>query len=276
MQLISGISTLANRYDALLLDLWGVVHDGSHLYPGVKETLIQLRKANKKIVMISNAPRRAARVEKVLHGLGVLPEMYDGVMTSGEAGYQWLASGQAPWSKRYYYIGPAKDADVLDGLSFTRVDDIKECDFLLNVGFGSEEESTGDWMPLLRAARRGKKPMLCLNPDLEVVKQTGERFACAGVIAQAYAQLLGEVIWFGKPYPAIYESALKLLAPVPKERVLVVGDSLDTDIKGAIDNGMDSLLVTGGILRQHPPVELARLCEALPPGPHFIAQRFGW
>ena len=276
MQLISGISVLANRYDALLLDLWGVVHDGTHLYPGVKETLMQLRKANKKIVMISNAPRRAYKAEKVLLELGVAPDCYDGIMTSGEAGYRWLESGQAPWGKRYYYIGPAKDADILAGLDYQRIDDIKQADFLLNVGFGSEEQAADDWMPLLRAARRGEKPMLCLNPDLEVVKQTGERFPCAGVIGQAYEQLLGKVVWFGKPYPVVYEACMQLLGPVPKERTLVVGDSLDTDIRGAINNGFDSLLITGGILRQHPPVELVRLCDALPPGPSFIAQRLAW
>ncbi len=276
MRPITGLSSIIDRYDALLLDLWGVVHDGTHLYPNVLDALKRLREANKKIIMLSNAPRRAIKAVQVLEGMGITPALYDMVLTSGEAGYQWLAAGGASWDKRYYYIGPAKDADILNGLDYRRTDDIKQADFLLNVGFGSEAQSTEDWQPLLRAARAQATPMLCLNPDLEVVKQTGERFACAGVIAQAYERMGGEVIWFGKPYPAVYEICLKRLAPVKKERVLVVGDSVGTDIKGAVDNGMDSVLVTGGILNGKRPDELSALCRECAASPDYVMPRLAW
>src|SRR4051812_28801307 len=99
MQPLTGLSTIIDRYDALLLDLWGVIHDGSHLYPGVPETLMQLRAAGKKIIFVSNAPRRVTKAVAVLSQLGVQAQWYDRVITSGEMGYQWLAAGNAPYGK---------------------------------------------------------------------------------------------------------------------------------------------------------------------------------
>jgi len=306
---LSGLSAIADRYDAFILDLWGVVHDGSHLYPGVHEALSELRKAGKKIVMLSNAPRRAAKVEKVLNELGIEPGLYDRVYSSGEAGFEWLQEcGNAEVQKcgnRYYYIGPAKDLDVLDGLPHVRVDDIKDADFLLNVGFGSEEQSTEDWMPLLRGAKGFLLPMVCLNPDLEVVKQTGEHFPCAGVIAHAYVQLGGEVTWFGKPFGSVYERCMEFLFPPPsggrlggghsgemssnnaptpalplwgreKKRVLAIGDSLETDIPGAQNFGIDSALITGGILKKYPVPEIEMMCHRLKLAPTYHMPRLVW
>lgn len=276
MQPVSHLSVIADRYDAFILDLWGVVHDGSHLYPGVDVALEKLRGAGKKIIMLSNAPRRAAKVEQVLNGLGVHKEWYDLVYSSGEAGYQWLAAGKAPFGKRYYYIGPPKDADVLNGLDCKRVDDLKEADFLLNVGFGSEEQTNDDWMPLLRAAKAAKIPMLCLNPDLEVVKQTGEHFPCAGVIAHAYAKLGGQVIWFGKPFADVYAHCMQAVAPIPKSRVLAIGDSLETDIPGALGFGIDCALVTGGILKKYSDEKIAAMRAELKLSPTYIMPALNW
>jgi HAD superfamily hydrolase (TIGR01459 family) len=276
MQTLSGLSAVLPRYDALILDLWGVVHDGTHLYDGVHDTLVRLREAGKKIVFLSNAPRRAARVASVLGSLGVSNDLYDHVFSSGEMGYQWLSAGKHHLGKRYYYIGPSKDLDVLDGLDFTRVDDLKDADFLLNVGFGSEEQSTDDWMPLLRAARAISMPMLCLNPDLEVVKISGERFPCAGVIAMAYQHIGGLVTWFGKPFPAVYDQCMQWLTPLDKSRVLAVGDSLDTDIPGAVRYELDCALVTGGILKHEKPEAIEAMVRKTGLVPNYIMPRFAY
>lgn len=293
MKPLSGISTIIDHYDALLLDLWGVVHDGSHLYPGVHAVIEKLHAAGKKIIFVSNAPRRAKKVIAVLTSLGVERELYEEAISSGEVGYQWLQSvtpAQAGvqiagmdsgfrrnddkrWGKNYYYIGPSKDADILDGLDYRRVDDLKETDFLLNVGFGSEEQSSEDVMPLLRAAKAQQLPMLCLNPDLEVVKQTGEIFPCAGVIARDYERLNGEVKYFGKPYKEIYEWCADKLG---KGKILAIGDSISTDIKGACDFGIDSVLVTGGILKKKSADEIEAMCVAQNVAPTFIAPNLSW
>jgi HAD superfamily hydrolase (TIGR01459 family) len=276
MKPLPGISAVLPQYDALILDLWGVVHDGTHLYDGVHDTLVRLREAGKKIVFLSNAPRRAAKVEKTLNSLGVSPDLYDHVFSSGEMGYQWLNSGKHHLGKRYYYIGPAKDIDVLDGLDCVRVDDIKDADFILNVGFGSEEQSTDDWMPLLRSCRAQGLPMLCLNPDLEVVKITGERFPCAGVIARAYQNIGGLVTWFGKPFPAVYDQCMQWLSPLDKQRVLAVGDSLDTDIPGAVRYEMDCALVTGGILKKEKPEIIDAMVKKMGLIPNYVMPKFSF
>jgi HAD superfamily hydrolase (TIGR01459 family) len=276
MQAIDGIAAIAARYDGFILDLWGVIHDGSHLYPGVHDTLVKLRQQGKKMIMLSNAPRRVRKVEAVLHQLGIEPALYDHVLSSGEVGYHWLASGQPTFGRRYYYIGPAKDLDVLDGLDYRRVDDLKEADFLLNVGFGSEGQNDDDWSPLLRAARGLSLPMVCLNPDLEVVRITGERAACAGVHAQSYQRMGGQVIWFGKPYPGVYEECMQVFGAMDKSRIVAIGDSLETDIPGAVRFGIDSVLVTGGILKTLPPSELAALCRRMELYPSYIIPHFNW
>lgn len=274
MKPLSGLAAVAPQYDAFILDLWGVIHDGTHLYEGVHDTLVKLREQDKKIIFLSNAPRRASKVEQVLGKLGIDKSLYDHVLSSGEEGYHWLASGKQNFGNRYYYIGPSKDLDVLDGLDFKRVDDIKDADFLLNVGFGSEEQSTDDWMPLLRAARAAKLTMVCLNPDLEVVKITGERFPCAGVIGHAYQNMGGLVLWFGKPFPAVYEQCMRWLSPIGKPRTLAVGDSLDTDIPGAVRYEIDSALVTGGILKHEKPQAIEAICKKIGLAPNYILPRF--
>lgn len=274
MKALSGISAVLPQYDALILDLWGVVHDGTHLYDGVKETLTRLRGEGKKIIFLSNAPRRAGKVAKVLGELGVTSDLYDHVLSSGEVGYQWLSSDNHHLGRHYYYIGPEKDLDVLTGLDFVRTETLGEANFLLNVGFGSEEQSTADWMPILQEAKAKNLPMLCLNPDLEVVKITGERFPCAGVIGRAYQNMGGLVTWFGKPFPAVYDQCMQWLSPLAKQRVLAVGDSLDTDIPGALRYEMDCALVTGGILKHEQPDVIEARCRKLGLVPQYVMPKF--
>jgi len=326
MQHLTNLSTIIDNYDALLLDLWGVVHDGTHLYPGVHETLEKLHKQKKKIIFISNAPRRANKAAAVLSQLGVEKKLYDQVITSGELGYQALRGDVGIWGcgdagkKRksphlhistsshpfYYYIGPSKDADVLDGLDYQRVSDIKEADFLLNVGFGSEEESAEDWTNLLRAAKAAGLPMVCLNPDFEVVKISGERFACAGVLAADYEKLGGEVKYFGKPFPEVYEQCMELLnIPSPRggglgrghykesslhscpppnlpppgggaDRILAIGDGIATDIAGAVQANIDAMLITGGIIKKESPEQVAALCKKLNAVPKYVMPHLAW
>jgi HAD superfamily hydrolase (TIGR01459 family) len=275
MQHLTGLASIADRYDAILLDLWGVVHDGTQLYAGARGTMEKLRGEGKKIIMVSNAPRRSSKAAAVLSQLGIEPALYDHVITSGELGYQFLQSGKCEWGKRYFYIGPSKDADVLDGLDYQRQDDIKTSDFLLNVGFGSEEESTGDWQMLLRSAKAMNLPMLCLNPDLEVVKITGERFACAGVLAADYQRLGGTVQYFGKPYREVYQYCMRLFAPLPRERVLAIGDGIATDIAGAVNFGIHAMLITGGIFKKDE-ANIEALCERLGARPRYVMPRLMW
>ena len=266
----ASLAAISAGYDVFLLDLWGVVHDGTSLYPGVKSALQQLRAQQKTVIFLSNAPRRTHKVKAVLNDLGVDELLYAKLVASGEVGHQWLASGRAPYGKHYYFVGAAKDADVLEGLPFSRVDDIKQADFILNTGFGSEEQTADDFTALFHTAHGLSLPMLCLNPDLEVIKITGERFQCAGVLAQAYKQLGGAVKYFGKPYAEVYEFCLQGIE-VDKSRILAVGDSLETDMPGGQAFGVDTMLITGGILKHLSYAEIMHECTHLGLRPTYIA-----
>lgn len=249
MKRISSLSTIIQSYDAILMDLWGVIHDGTNLYPGALESLQQLKAAGKQVICVSNAPRRSHKAVAVLERLGVPGDCYITVVTSGETAYHALQEGKINVGRRYYFIGPERDADVLDGLDYRAVEEVADADFLLNVGFGSEQDTVEDVTDDLREAADMVLPMLCLNPDMEVIKITGERFPCAGVIAKQYEEMGGEVTYYGKPYKDIYQRSMLLLGRVDAAQVLAIGDGLHTDIEGANRFGADSILVTGGILK---------------------------
>lgn len=286
---LTHLSELAS-HDFFLLDLWGVIHDGSAMYPGAAECLQKLKENNKRVIFLSNAPRRAAKAQSVLDALGVKREWYEAVVTSGEVGWRLVDSGQwtvdgffvhRPLSTvHYYYIGPEKDADMPDGLPIRKVEHLQYANFLLNLGFGTEEQSSRDWSELLHAAAQQNLPMLCLNPDREVVKITGERYPCAGVIAEAYEAIGGKVRSIGKPYPEVYEYALNLFGNPPTSRVLAVGDSLHTDIAGAANAGIASVLVTGGILREKvaglDAAALDAWLKRQKEAPDFVMSRLEW
>jgi HAD superfamily hydrolase (TIGR01459 family) len=264
MRYFPAISAVISDYDALLLDLWGCVHDGTNLYPGALDCMARAHEAGKKIVFLSNAPRRAARAQSVLDQLGVPRELYAALVTSGEVGFQALDVDGGRWMvdkktcsspttnhqppSTYYFLGAEYDRDVLAGLPCQPVAEMADAEFILNCGFGTEGQSNTDFHALMADAAARGLPMLCLNPDLEVVKLTGEHFPCAGLLAQEYARLGGHVTYFGKPYSAVYDHALQILG-APKHRVLAVGDSLHTDIAGARNHAVTSALVTGGILQ---------------------------
>lgn len=275
MKILSSIHDIIPDYNAFLLDLWGVVHDGSQLYQGVRETLLALKEAQKRVVFISNAPRRVARVASALAELGIDPSLYAHIISSGEIGFHWLESGNAPYGNRYYLIAAEKDAGLLDNLDFVQVYDLNNADFILNLGFGTEEQTSEDYEPTLRVAVKLSLPMLCLNPDLEVIKISGERFPCAGAIARNYVALGGKVEWFGKPYQMVYEYSHELLGGIDKKQILAVGDSLLTDIQGAKQFGIDSALVTGGILKGHDIAEIKEMCSELALNPDYLLAKFG-
>jgi HAD superfamily hydrolase (TIGR01459 family) len=246
------VSALADNFDAFILDLWGVIHDGQTLYPGVKECLQALRKANKKIILLSNAPRRAVVAQESLERMGITDDLYDAIVTSGEAAYQCLADTQSFLFKasgeHFFYIGLEKDRHVLAGLPYEEVPNPEAAQFVLLSHSYVDNQPLSELTPLLQACRANNLPLLCINPDLEIVRLGGQRVYCAGVLAQEYRVMGGEVIYFGKPHPAVYEACFKLLGDLPKSRIVAVGDNMMTDILGAQKAGIASVLITGGVL----------------------------
>ncbi|MDE0202498.1 MAG: TIGR01459 family HAD-type hydrolase [Rhodospirillaceae bacterium] len=247
--ILPGLAAFAPEYDGYILDVWGVMHQGGPAYPEALACVRQLRKAGKRVVFLSNAPRLALQVEAVLHGKGVDAALYDAVVASGDAARLALADrARSPvegLGTRYCLLGPPGSDDVLEGLGYTAAD-VATADFLLGIGLDDASNTVEDHEPVLQAAAARDLTMICVNPDLLVIR-LGVQEPCAGALAARYEALGGRVRYFGKPHPDVYDIALAKLG-VPPARVLAVGDGLATDIAGADAAGLDSVLVTGGLL----------------------------
>jgi HAD superfamily hydrolase (TIGR01459 family) len=247
----NGLGDLAADYDALILDLWGVIYDGVAPYAGVLDCLAELRRLDKRVILLSNAPRLAPAAAGRIRKVGIGEDLYERVVTSGDATRQALERRDQPFyealGRAYYFLGKGPDADLLQGLDYRPVEALEDADFLLVTGPTLESLDLADYEPLLGRAAELGLAMVCANPDLAVIRG-GVHEPCAGAFAARYAELGGAVGLQGKPYPAVYDMCLGILEGVVGDRILCVGDSLATDIRGAVDAGLPNLLVTGGLL----------------------------
>lgn len=251
MEHLSGFAALAARYEGFILDLWGVIHDGVNAFPHAVDTLKHLKAAGKRTLLLSNVPRPADAVRTMMHRMGIEECLYTGILTSGEAVRQALRDPPDLWwtelGTRVFHLGPERDKPILAGLPFTQVATPTEADFVLNTGPDDHRNPSemGEFEPTLAECARHRLKMICANPDLEVIRG-GVRVLCAGSLALRYSELGGDVRSLGKPDPAIYQPVLQQLE-LPPDRVLAVGDSLRTDIAGAIGVGLSACWVLDGV-----------------------------
>lgn len=252
MNFISSIKQISKLYDYFIFDVWGVIHDGNELYPQVIETLDFLRNQGKKICFLSNAPRRADMVANVLQNFGIDKKLYDFVLTSGEAAFLDLEKNQKndfkDFGRNYFYIGPQKDINLLQGLDYIKTEEASKANFVITTGFDNDHSILEEKLPQMMEAKRFNLPMICVNPDLMVVRQNGNKMICAGVLAEEYKKVGGIVSYYGKPFTAVYKMVCEIFNSNQTNRMITIGDGIETDIKGANDFGIDSILITGGIL----------------------------
>lgn len=248
--IVPGLRVLAPHYDALILDLWGVLHDGVRPYPWVIPCLERLRDAGKKLCVLSNAPRRVGRIAAHMAAMGLSPGLIDTIYSSGEATFEALtgrfsAMPAGVSGGRCLHIGATDDAQLVFATDIRLVTDPAEADFVLCTGVDTVDDRLEDYQDILRQCLRQRLPLICANPDLEVMH--GERTKiCAGTLAAFYESEGGQVVSYGKPYRPVYDRCLEILA-TPQERVLAVGDSFRTDIAGAKAAGLDCLLIAAGL-----------------------------
>ena len=247
--LIPGLSAIADNYDALLCDVWGVLHNGKKAYPGVPQALGNFRAKGGHVLLLSNAPRPSDALPAMFENLGIPHDVYDGILTSGDATKACLASHE--YGSDCYHIGPDRDLALFEDTGVARVEE-DEAEFILVTGpFDDEVEGPEDYrVQFERLTARGL-PLICANPDI-VVERGDRHIYCAGALAKLYGELGGKVTYFGKPHGPVYGIARERLAgfagrPVPDARILAIGDGPLTDIKGANDTGIDALFITGGI-----------------------------
>lgn len=245
-ELIDGVGALAERYDALLCDAWGVIHNGVELFPGAAEAMVRFREGGRAIIILTNAPRPSSVIPAQLDRLGLPRDAYDAVVTSGDA---TRAEIERRLPAPAYRIGPEKDDPLFEGLDINFAS-LEDAGFIICTGLRDDHrEAPEDYQDLLEQAAARALPMVCANPDI-VVNWGGRLIWCAGALAEIYAGLGGEVVYGGKPHAPIYRLAMERTADVlgrhpEKSRVLAIGDGVKTDIEGANRQGVDAIFVAG-------------------------------
>lgn len=244
---ISTLSDVADRYDVILCDVWGVLHNGVDAFPLASEVLSLVRERGVKVVLITNSPRPSPGVISQLKMIGVADTAYDRIVTSGDVTRGLIAEGP----KDVFFLGPERDLSLLDGTGARSVA-AEDAGAIVCTGFFDDEiETPEDYHDMLVAFQARGVPLICANPDL-VVERGSRIIPCAGAVAAYYEQLGGETRIAGKPHRPIYDAAMGAAGEahggaIDPARVLAIGDGMPTDVRGALDAGYDLLYVSGGI-----------------------------
>ena len=253
---IEGIKSINHIFEAYIVDIWGVLWDGIEPYTDAKKTLQSLKKLNKPILLLSNAPRRAKVVKDKLKSIGIHEELYNKIISSGEICRNNFLTNKSVISKvgsSFYFIGQDTDKCITEELPLTEVGKIKDADFLLVCGTRNFNDGINIYKKELDLALKFNLPFVCVNPDKYVIRKEGKLLICAGIMAEYYQSNKGIVFSFGKPFSKAYEECIKYLKTlkphIKKKQILIVGDSLETDILGANNCDMASLLIANGIHR---------------------------
>ena len=239
MKKLNHLAEIYKDYDTYIIDLWGVIHNGVKLNPKAIETVQNLIQSKKKVVFLSNAPRPSKEVKKFLQKLKMKDRYLQNIMTSGEAAM--LALQKESYGKFFYHLGPERDNSVFFKIKKNKTT-LEKCNFILCTGlFEDREEDLGYYREILK--KYTYKKLICTNPDLTVHRGNVEEY-CAGTIAKIFEILGGKTVYFGKPYKEIYKMCFN-----KEEKVIAIGDNLNTDIKGANDMKIDSIFITSGVHR---------------------------
>jgi HAD superfamily hydrolase (TIGR01459 family) len=248
-EVIRAAAPLIARYDLLLCDIWGVVHNGQSAYTEALHALEQARAAGKTVIMISNAPRPGSEVKKQLANIYKVPaSCYDDIIASGDVTREELK--KRPGVK-LFHLGPERDLPNYENLDVKLVS-LEEAELIVCTGpFNDEIETPSDYEDMFEQTVKRGLLFLCANPDI-VVERGDKLVWCAGALAQVYERFGGKTLYAGKPHPAVYRDVFELAArlrgkPVSKSKALAIGDGVKTDLKGAVLEGIDCLFVAGGI-----------------------------
>ena len=234
-----GLWSIVENYDIFYIYLWGVVHNGIILHKNAIETLEEITKANKDFVLLTNAPRPNKVVKTILEKMGMSKEIREKVYSSGEAALNYLSKNSL--EEKFYHVGPPRDFDLFLDFKKNKTIDIKESSYLLCTGLFEEQDVDLNYYKEFFKDHINKK-MICTNPDL-IVDKGEKRELCAGSVALVFEKMGGEVIYFGKPFPEVYNQAINNQG----KRVLSIGDNLNTDIKGANLLNYNSLIISNGV-----------------------------
>jgi HAD superfamily hydrolase (TIGR01459 family) len=277
--ILSSIAALASSSEAWIVDIWGVMHNGARAHRAAGEACIRFREAGGIVVLLSNAPRPFRFVVPHMTSLGVDPKAYDGGVTSGDATRDMVSEWQG---RKLLHIGPERDKGLFDGFD-VHLSSPQEADAVLCSGlYDDTKETPADYAGLLATLAARGVPMICANPDI-VVERGHEIIYCAGAIAADYETRGGKVIYAGKPHGPIYQRTLAEIArlngrPVAKDKVLCIGDGVETDIKGAHGAGLRSVFIASPIFAPNglDAAVLEKLFAATPFAPVAALSELAW
>ena len=237
-----GLSSIVDDYQLFYVDLWGVVHNGVSLHQEAIKALNEISKKKKDYVLLTNAPRPNHAVKYFLEKLGMEKDIREHVFTSGEAALDYLKKNLS--EKTFFHVGPPRDFDLFKNFKNKKKEKIENCDYILCTGlFDDHNEDLKYYKDLFENSI--KKKMICTNPDL-IVDRANKRELCAGSVAMVFEKMGGEVVYFGKPYPEVYNQSIDNR----NKKILSIGDNLNTDIKGANLLNFDSLIISNGIHKE--------------------------
>ena len=234
-----GLSSIVDNYQLFYIDLWGVVHNGITLNEEAILALKEIKKRNKDFVLLTNAPRPNSAVKNFLEKMGMEEEIRNHVFTSGQSAINYLKKNLS--DKKFFHVGPPKDFDLFIDFKNMKSEEIEKSEYIICTGlFDEHDQDLKYYKNIFNNSL--KKKMICTNPDL-IVDRGNTRELCAGSVAMVFEKMGGEVLYFGKPYPEVYNQSFNY----KNKKILSIGDNLNTDIKGANLLDFDTLLITNGI-----------------------------
>ena len=254
--IIQSLEDLSNKYTTLFVDLWGCLHDG---YTPFEEAVIALQKYRSNglgsVVLLTNSPRPRNSVERQLDKIGVPKDCWDTIATSGDSARAAMFDGVV--KEKIFHLGPEHDLsffkrmDLLKNARPIELVSKEKAEGVVCTGpFDDANDHPNDYIQLFSKFIDRKLKLLCANPDI-VVDRGQKRVYCAGALAKLYTKMGGESLYFGKPHRPIYDLAYKRMSEInikiSKEHILCIGDGILTDIKGANDEKLNSLFITGGL-----------------------------
>jgi HAD superfamily hydrolase (TIGR01459 family) len=244
-QIISGLSEIARDYDALVCDVWGVLHNGDRAHQAACAALKMFKQTRGPVILLTNAPRPVSDVEELfVEKYGVPLDCYDTIVTSGVATRDDLEQRTKHGRLKMLHLGPERDNGIYAGLNIETTD-VDHAQIVMCSGlYDDDTETPADYAGLLATMKARKLKMICANPDWQV-QRGGRLIYCAGALANAYEKIGGEVVYYGKPKPEIYDTVRAAMKGAKKP--LAIGDGMHTDIKGANAAGIEALFIADGV-----------------------------
>lgn len=286
---------ITQPFTGILLDAYGVFWAGNSagLLPGSKETMEELVSQGKIVGILSNSTQPAAKeIDKLLkHGL-IEGKHFHFLITSGEIAKKVFRQESLPFptpNKKYWLLGElhpkySSHASLFQDTPYVQTTDLQEADFIyISIPHIKGEDQTDPALfeEEIDKLKVSSLPMVCSNPDRFAHEGNPPRAVVRqGSIAALYEKLGGQVFYMGKPSQAAYDAAMdhfKNHQLTDRSKILMVGDTPETDIRGARLFGMPSALVTKtGILADRISVNgLEKTLQGLPSSdvPDFFIER---